>query len=339
MAYVTKTDVGRKRDHNEDASDAFDIRIKGVSYTVLVLADGMGGLEPGEIASSMFVATVRSVLGEYANGRRKRWQMKKALQEIFGEANRAIHRAGKDRRVAQMGTTGVVALIDEMDCLLAWVGDSRAYHYHCRHDRLAQVSRDHSLVQSLVDAGRLSEQDALIHPQRNVVLRGIGIDPEDGPPDMVRFGLRKGDMVLLCSDGLSNEVPRSFMERNCRMYAQDGTDVAKTGTKASSETSAAGEILPIPSLTVIGDRLIRAANENGGKDNITVVIYESPGITRAMAVIRFTLLALTAVFLFISVFLLIKIITLDAGTKKNGQQTSVNNGKNNQVQKKMTGNR
>ena len=311
MAYVTKTDVGRKRDHNEDASDAFDIRIKGVSYTVLVLADGMGGLEAGEIASSMFVATVRSVLGEYANGRRKRWQMKKALQEIFGEANRAIHRAGKDRRVAQMGTTGVVALIDEMDCLLAWVGDSRAYHYHCRHDRLAQVSRDHSLVQSLVDAGRLSEQDALIHPQRNVVLRASA-SIRRRPPDMVRFGLRK-DMVLLCSDGLSNEVPRSFMERNCRMHVRDGNRPAKADNRTAADVSLPGGSSQVLSLDAVGDNLVRAANDNGGKDNITVVIYESPGVSKAMAVLRGVLLGLTAVLLVVSVLVLLKTFALDGG--------------------------
>ena len=339
MAYVTKTDVGRKRDHNEDACDAFETRINGVRYTVLALADGMGGLEAGEVASSIFIGTVRSVLGEYANGRRKSWRVKKALQDIFAEANRAIHQEGKARSAVQMGTTGVVALIDELDCTLAWVGDSRAYHYHKRDSRLLQISRDHSLVQSLVDAGRLSEEDALIHPKRNVVLRGVGIDPDDGPPDLLQFSLKKGDIIFLCSDGLSNEVPRSFMERNCRMYAQGGINDSKTGMKVSTDTSISGEILPITSLDVIGERLVRAANDNGGKDNITVVIYESPGITRAMAVIRFTLLTLTAVLLVISIILLIKTITLDTGPKKNGSQTSANNGKNNQVPKNMTGNR
>lgn len=309
MPFVTKTDVGRKRDHNEDACDAFSVTISNIPVAVLVLADGMGGLDSGEVASSIFVSTARRIIKQYESGQRKKWNPDRVLKEIFTESNRVIYTIGEQKKLKQIGTTGIVALIGEAFCTLGWVGDSRAYRYNANGGKMVQVSRDHSLVQSLIEAGQITEQDALIHPNKNVVLRGVGIKPEDDPPEILEFSLKKNDILLLCSDGLSNEIPRSFMEKNCQEYSKKHASKPPL-LQNSRNTFFAGGVLPVTSLETLGDRLVSAANENGGRDNISLVLYECPGYSRSVQAVHRVLLVMIAAMILLCLFLVFRYISL-----------------------------
>lgn len=309
MPFVRKTDVGRKRDHNEDACDAFSVTINNVPVTVLALADGMGGLDSGEVASSIFISTTRRIIQQYVSGQGKRWKPDHVIKEIFAEANKLIFTTGQQKGLKQIGTTGIIAIIGECHCTLGWVGDSRAYRYHSENGKMLQISRDHSLVQSLIDAGQITEQDALIHPNKNVVLRGVGIKAEEGPPEIIDFFLKKKDIILLCSDGLSNEIPRSFMEKNCAEYSKKHPSKPPI-IQNTNKTSVAGAILPVASLESLGDRLVNAANENGGRDNISLVLYECPGLSRFIQTVRSVLIGIIVAMILLSLFLVFRYISL-----------------------------
>ncbi len=233
MEIIGRTDIGRVRKNNEDYIACDE------SKAIAVLADGMGGLDAGEVASQTAVAEILAVL--------------LALNEIaeddvfaaIAAANQKVFTlAQSSGRTSNMGTTLVVWVRAERgQCFIAHVGDSRAYRL--RSSKLTALTSDHSLVQQMVDQGMISESEALVAPNRNVVTRGIGLAAEVAAE--VRSCLYSPeDIFLLCSDGLSDMISDS---RIAAILEQHSADLEQ----AASE-------------------LIAAANHEGGGDNVSVVL-------------------------------------------------------------------
>jgi serine/threonine protein phosphatase PrpC len=222
------SDLGRQRQGNED--NYF------VRAPLFVVADGMGGAQAGEVASEMAVKSFDGGLPQGAPS--------EGLVHVIEDANRRIHeRSRTDAQRAGMGTTVTAAYVGENDVTVAHVGDSRAYLL--RDGDLIRLTRDHSLVGELVARGKLTEEQAEQHPQRSVITRALGPEP-DVQVDVQVYQARAGDTFLLCSDGLTSMVPE-------------------------------GRVKPIiesaDSLASAGRELIAAANDAGGRDNITVVLF------------------------------------------------------------------
>jgi serine/threonine protein phosphatase PrpC len=234
------TDVGRVRSVNQDSF--LVLADKGL----FVVADGMGGHQGGEVASRMAVDVLQSTYVESSAD---------ALAEAISDANERIHDVGDaDPDLRGMGTTIVAAAVvpdadggdgaEGAQLLVANVGDSRAYLF--RDGDLTQLTEDHSMVADLLREGRISEEEAEVHPQRNIVTRVLGVydqvDIDLWPVDAVR-----GDRLLLCSDGLFNEVAADQIAAVLRRLADP--------QEAASE-------------------LVRRANEGGGRDNVTVLVLD-----------------------------------------------------------------
>jgi PPM family protein phosphatase len=225
---VALTDTGRKRRHNED--------VYVVDPPIFAIADGMGGAKAGEVAASLAADALR---GEGGSG-------EDTLVMLVQEANRRVYeRAAEDAAKSGMGTTMTVALLEDGRVRIGHVGDSRAYLI--RDGELSQLTDDHSLVGELVRSGKLAPEDAETHPQRSVITRVLGTDPEVDV-DTITIETRSGDLFLLCSDGLysmvGNDRILELVERNRR------------------------------DLDAAAKALVAAANKGGGDDNITVVAFE-----------------------------------------------------------------
>ena len=231
---VGETNAGRKRRRNED------------SYVcdppLFAVADGMGGAQAGEVASSLAAAALkeRGEGDEHGDAERR-------VAELIQEANRRVHqRAVDDESASGMGTTMTIALFHpDGSVSIGHVGDSRAYLD--RDGRLDQLTDDHSLVAELVRRGELSPEEAEVHPQRSVITRALGTDP-DVDVDTFTVQAVDGDIFLLCSDGLTTMV--------------DVETIAAVIERNRHDLHAAARAL------------IREANERGGDDNITAVLFE-----------------------------------------------------------------
>jgi serine/threonine protein phosphatase PrpC len=222
------SDLGRQRQGNED--NYF------VRAPLFVVADGMGGAQAGEVASEMAVTSFDGGLPEGPPA--------EALVHVIEGANRRIHdRSRADAQRAGMGTTVTAAYVGEREVTVAHVGDSRAYLL--RDGDLIRLTRDHSLVGELVARGKLTEEQAESHPQRSVITRALGPEP-DVEVDVQVYQARADDLFMLCSDGLTSMVPEG---------------------RVKPILDAAGP------LEQAGRELIGAANEAGGRDNITVVLF------------------------------------------------------------------
>jgi protein phosphatase len=226
---IVRTDTGLQRRGNEDSAYA--------RAPVFVLADGMGGAQSGEVASQI-------VVDEFSEGLPDDGTPEERLSVVVQRANREIHeRSQKEAENAGMGTTVTAAYLDQDAIALAHVGDSRAYLLRDRE--LSRLTEDHSLVEELLREGRLTEEEAFEHPQRSVITRALGIDPIV-EIDTWTYPMRPGDLVLLCSDGLTDMLPEPQIER---------------------------VLLESPDLSSAAERLIEQANAAGGRDNITVVMF------------------------------------------------------------------
>ena len=229
------SDPGRKRRRNEDAYVC--------EPPLFAVADGMGGAQAGEVASNLAAAAVRDDQSAAPDGGERR------VDELIQEANRRVYqRQSRDAAASGMGTTMTVALVEKGTVAIGHVGDSRAYLI--RGGSLEQLTEDHSLVAELVRSGKLSPEEAEAHPQRSVITRALGTDP-NVDVDTFSVKTRPGDVFLLCSDGLTSmvgdEAILSEVERN------------RADLKAAAKA------------------LVRAANRGGGEDNITVVFFEIVG--------------------------------------------------------------
>jgi serine/threonine protein phosphatase PrpC len=224
------THTGRKRRHNEDAYV--------LEPPLFAIADGMGGARAGEVASSLAAAALQSGKVD-GNGEER-------VTALIQAANRSVYeRSSQDAEVAGMGTTMTVALVEDSTVTLGHVGDSRAYVL--RDGELEQLTNDHSLVAELVRGGKLSAEEAEHHPQRSVITRALGTDP-DVDVDTFTVEAEDGDVFVLCSDGLTDMV---------------GDDEIGEVLARSREN-----------LKEAAEELVRRANKAGGQDNITVVAFE-----------------------------------------------------------------
>jgi PPM family protein phosphatase len=226
---IWKTDTGRARADNEDSAYA--------RPPLYVVADGMGGAQAGEVASALAVE-------EFRGGLTAQGTAEQRLSERVQAANRRIYETAHRRLEHEgMGTTLTAVYLDESNLSVAHVGDSRAYYF--RAGELVRLTHDHSLVEELIRRGKLTPEQAAAHPQRSIITRALGIEPEV-EVDTWTFPMRAGDVVLLCSDGLTSMI---------------------------SEPQIAAVLATQPDLERAGDRLIAEANEAGGRDNITVVLF------------------------------------------------------------------
>lgn len=238
-------DPGRARSNNEDS-----VALDG-DVSLAVLADGMGGYNAGEVASNMATSFIRTELGRWlreAHAHASDAEVRRAMDICVDNANRAIFNAANSNpQYAGMGTTLVVALFRENHLLVGHVGDSRAYRL--RGGRLQQITRDHSLLQEQIDAGLITPEQAAFSANKNLVTRAVGVE-DTVLLETHQHDVQPGDVYLLCSDGLS-----------------DMLDDASIGQL----------LLANESLTVACQALIDAANDAGGKDNISVVLVRASG--------------------------------------------------------------
>lgn len=252
-----KTDLGRTRDHNEDTFLVADLSRRvsslqpdmrehevGPRGSLFMVADGMGGAAAGEVASRMAADAVFSHMSSVwpedneISAQRFAYRMKEAVEL----ANNRIHTHAREHpEVRGMGTTATVAGIFASDLYLAQVGDSRAYLV--RNGQITQITKDQSLMQRLVEAGEITEEEAEQSERRNIILQALGPDPRV-KVDLTRQSLRRNDLLILCSDGLSGQVKK---EEICEI-AGSTTDLMEVCAK-----------------------LIDLANERGGPDNITAI--------------------------------------------------------------------
>ncbi|MGH9802939.1 MAG: Stp1/IreP family PP2C-type Ser/Thr phosphatase [Blastocatellia bacterium] len=251
------TDIGRQRKNNEDAflladldTGANDFNLDrsehwlGERGALFVVADGMGGMEAGEVASALAVATLHNGLQHAvheANSGEK-------LQQATARANSAIRQYVQNNPSAKgMGTTLTAALLRDGIAYLAQVGDSRAYLI--RGERIRQLTKDQSMVQQMLDQGLLTPEEAQRHPYRNIIMQALGVEDEINVA-LSACSLLRHDCLLLCSDGLSNHVTDAEMQR------------------IVTETESPAYACRL---------LVELANARGGKDNITVIVARFDG--------------------------------------------------------------
>jgi len=247
LVSFASSDVGKKRSRNEDSF------LINEELNLYLLADGMGGHLGGEFASKMSVTTIEEVIQamntdpeatvisgvnteEADYGERLRYAIGVASGKIY---DRALY----DPSLKGMGTTTVAALFHEGYAYIANVGDSRAYLIHA--NKLRQITTDHSLVSEQLQAGVIREEDAKRHKLKNIITRSVGYQ-EEVEADVQKIEVHMGDKILLCSDGLSNQVDDDEMEKI----------VVQNPIKESCQ------------------QLVKLANDKGGEDNVTVLLSE-----------------------------------------------------------------
>lgn len=246
LEIVRLTDVGQRRDHNEDAiaSDA--------EVGLVVLADGMGGYKAGEVASEIAILSITAEIKEAMEatvpgqndillGMQSEAQL---ILNAVRNANDAIYQVSQSQpQCAGMGTTLVVGLFTNNKVLVGHIGDSRMYRL--RHQQLTQITEDHSLLQEQIKSGLITPEQAKFSANKNLVTRAVGIDPEVDL-ELNEFDVEVGDIYLLCSDGLTDLVDDNIITATLNMLSSNLTDAAQ--------------------------KLVQMANENGGKDNISVIL-------------------------------------------------------------------
>ena len=226
-----ESNTGNKRRRNEDSFV--------VAPPLFAVADGMGGAQAGEVASKLAAAALKDTDAGTAGGEER-------VVALIQEANRRVYeRSNADPAASGMGTTITAALVEGTRVTFGHVGDSRAYLL--RDGVMEQLTEDHSLVNELMKTGKLSPEEAETHPQRSVITRALGTDP-DVDVDTFSIETHPGDLFMLCSDGLTSMVEDDAILQ----IIEESRDNLQTAAKA----------------------LIRAANKGGGEDNITVVFFE-----------------------------------------------------------------
>ena len=238
MKAYSITDIGKRRSSNQDFVYASEQQV-GNLPNLLIVADGMGGHNAGDLASR---CTVEAMV-EYIEKAEETRPIPLLSMAIHYANDLVVEKARTDRALEGMGTTVVAATIEDGYLYVANVGDSRLYLID---QQIEQITREHSLVEEMIRIGELQRQDARSHPDRNVITRAIGVN-SPVKIDFFDMKLEKGDRILLCSDGLTTMV--------------DDDEILHIVKKCTSPKEAA-------------QRLVTEANKNGGKDNISVVLAE-----------------------------------------------------------------
>lgn len=244
---VCQTDVGQVRDHNEDYVSSDD------QLGLAILADGMGGLNAGEVASSMSVHLLMDELRDYIGGNTEIEHdlndnglppKARVLERAIEKANSSVFHVSKTQPNCEgMGTTIIASMFYDNKVSIGHIGDSRVYRF--RDSKIEQVTKDHSFVQELIDKGLYTEAEAKASNKKNVVTRALGVAPKV-EPEVHEHKVKIGDILLLCSDGLTDLVPDS--------------DIEKTFMALSDN------------LAATANQLVELANACGGRDNISVIL-------------------------------------------------------------------
>lgn len=238
LEIASLTDSGMVRSHNED-SIAVD-----AEAGFAILADGMGGYNAGEVASGIAVTMLKESLKSALRSVPPDHDLSQLVQNEIEKTNAAIFQTAQSQpQFAGMGTTLVFALFHENQVTVAHIGDSRLYRY--RESRFEQITRDHSLLQEQIDSGMISREDARVSHNKNLVTRALGVDKEV-QVELQRHEALPGDIYLLCSDGLNDMVTDEDMR------------LTLEGLGANLELAAG--------------QLVQMANDNGGRDNVSVIL-------------------------------------------------------------------
>lgn len=242
MKFGLKTDRGRKRDTNEDCCNVIS-GYPGIPVT-FIAADGMGGHNCGELASRLAVDFISNQMLKFPEYLSREGDASSAIQEIISEANSKIYDMASEREeYSGMGTTLSVAVVYDSKLYIGHIGDSRVYVF--REGMLRQLTTDHSLVEELVRAGTISKQEAMTHPNRNILTRALG-SMEYTEIESIVHNILENDIYLICTDGLTNLL---------------------------SDDEIANVIENETDLDLVCEELVNKANEMGGNDNITVILF------------------------------------------------------------------
>ncbi len=237
MEVFSKIDIGKVRKSNQDA--CFTGRLYENTMLIIV-CDGMGGANAGNVASEMAVKCISEYVGKSFRKSMNETEVADMLKNALISANIEIYDTSrKNSEYSGMGTTAVIAVVNNDTAVICHVGDSRAY---LANDNITQLTKDHSIVQSLIESGKLTPDEAKLHPRKNVITKALGAE-EDIVPDIVTVKLEEKDNLLFCTDGLTNYVE-----------TPDILNVFKTNQ-----------------INNVAYSLVERANQNGGGDNITVV--------------------------------------------------------------------
>lgn len=239
MEIYGKTDIGLIRENNQDAYD-FGCFDNGDCWAIV--CDGMGGVSGGQVASAICVEKVSEALKRGYRNKMSVSSAKNLLTTAINAANSAVFKQSQENlEFKGMGTTVVAVLVLGNLCVIAHVGDSRAY---ILNDQIKQITKDHSFVQFLIDTGKINEEEAKVHPDRNIITRAVGIEHVvDVEIDIVDFN--NNDKLLICTDGLNGYVPDADILNVVNEYGDSSTE-----------------------------KLVETANNAGGRDNVTVVIVQ-----------------------------------------------------------------
>lgn len=237
-AFAT-SDVGKARETNEDY---FYISYPDDEIQLFILADGMGGYNGGEVASKLAVTSAKNyILSNFEKNNSDKDTILDLVKNSSQYANMVVYEKAKENpELSKMGTTLDICLIYQSKAFISHIGDSRIYRI--RKDFMRKLTKDHSYVQQLIDEGKITKEESLKHPKKNMLMKALGCTPFIEPDAMIK-GFIKEDVILMCSDGLTNMVSE---ERIKQIIKENPTDATKL--------------------------LVQEANDNGGNDNITAII-------------------------------------------------------------------
>ena len=245
MLFYGVSDIGLKREQNEDY---IIIPNENEPIKLFILADGMGGANAGEEASKIAAKTVKEYIkNNFIKIERDKIGLEGLIRRAIVEANKKVYSLSKEfAKYKGMGTTLIVVLIYRGRMHIGHVGDSRVYRI--RQNVFRQITKDHSYVQALVREGSISLEEAKVHPQKNILTKAIGAE-EKISPDIITKGFVKGDIILMCSDGLTNMLDDKYIYEIIMKNVFD--------------------------INVACNKLIEAANDNGGLDNVSAIIISN----------------------------------------------------------------
>ena len=243
MKVFTKTDIGKTRSMNQDS---FYVSENDNGLNLFILADGMGGYKGGEIASKVAVTAVSKYITEkFEEVSKDKESILDLLEDAIIFANSAIYEESEqDEELQDMGTTLEVILIYKQKVYIGHVGDSRIYRI--RKNNMKKITTDHSYVEKLIQDGEITREESYNHPKKNLLIKALGTD-EEVEPDIIYTVLNKNDMLIVCSDGLTNMIPE-----------REILDIALNNAPEN-----------------VAEVLIDEANEAGGLDNITVIFIDN----------------------------------------------------------------
>ena len=239
MKYASATDTGTVRKNNED----FMAVLSAGQDTVFVIADGMGGHAVGELASRTAVEYVLSALPRELESAKNKNDIEDLMKLIVENANVMVYLESLDNKDFKgMGTTLTIAVLRDWRLYVSHIGDCRVYLLH--GSTMDRLTVDHTLVQELVDSGSITQEEALTHPKRHVLVKSLGVN-EYMSPDTYSFDISEGDLILMCTDGLYGYVEETEIRTILRKHKD---------------------------LDACAEHLVSAANSAGGKDNVTVIL-------------------------------------------------------------------